>query len=550
MLNRRVSAAVPAAATGTFRNIVESFLLLAIAVILFRGFAAEGFMISTGSMAPTLLGYHRRVVCPECQFTFARGANPDQDDEFRRTVQGAYEIGWTEPPRIRCPNCSLTEIPFQQVPRTEGDQLLVHKHAYEFRDPRRWEVIVFRNPDDPRQAYVKRVVGLPGEEIEIRGGNVYANGTLCRKPLPVRRAMRIPVSDWTHQVAGTDPDVRPEWSVDLADSRWTTTPKSLQFNGLSAESSRFQDWVTYRHWRRSGGQHETSVPLAAWPRDVSVPSESLSQLKYQSGQVVCVGVLSDIDRRNWLSRSDSIPFQAAINQLYEKTHLTGVVDESGYNAVDESRDQNVEEFCLTLTLSEVTGNGQFALRLKNSEDTMTAVLDFSGNVCRLFRNDESSPLKIVPFPEKSTTGPILLELTRFDGETTLAWNGSEILSVTEAIPVEQNPLPPVTEPAQFGAAGIHCQVSDIRLFRDVYYTHRPDQGTFPVRMGTDEFFVLGDNSPVSVDSRVWSVPGVPRRALIGKPLVVHLPSQTTRVQWNDRTFDMRLPDFSRARWIR
>ena len=139
---------------GFFRYMAESFLLLAIAVVLFRGFFAEGYMISTGSMAPTLLGYHRRVVCPECRFEFARGAAEEAADESRQLVRGNYDIGLEHPTLIRCPSCSLVDIPFEQLPRTEGDQLLVHKHAYEFRDPRRWEVIVFRNPDDPREAYV------------------------------------------------------------------------------------------------------------------------------------------------------------------------------------------------------------------------------------------------------------------------------------------------------------------------------------------------------------------------------------------------------------
>jgi len=61
---------------------------------------------------------------------------------------------------------------------------------------------------------------------------------------------------------------------------------------------------------------------------------------------------------------------------------------------------------------------------------------------------------------------------------------------------------------------------------------------------------LGDNSPVSVDSRAWNNPAVPRNSLIGKPLVVHLPSRTGKVSWNGTVHHFRLPDFSRVRLVR
>ena len=58
---------------GTMRSLSESFISLFIAVLLFRTFAAEGYMISTGSMAPFLLGFHKRVECPRCGCLFSFG---------------------------------------------------------------------------------------------------------------------------------------------------------------------------------------------------------------------------------------------------------------------------------------------------------------------------------------------------------------------------------------------------------------------------------------------------------------------------------------------
>ena len=56
-----------------------------------------------------------------------------------------------------------------------------------FLKPKRWDVIVFRNPVNPREVYCKRLVGLPGEEIEIRDGSVWANGSELTAPEAIRR---------------------------------------------------------------------------------------------------------------------------------------------------------------------------------------------------------------------------------------------------------------------------------------------------------------------------------------------------------------------------
>lgn len=53
-----------------------------------------------------------------------------------------------------------------------GDYLIVDEISYQFRDPKRGEVLVFRYPNNPSRKYIKRVIGLPGETIIIEGGKV------------------------------------------------------------------------------------------------------------------------------------------------------------------------------------------------------------------------------------------------------------------------------------------------------------------------------------------------------------------------------------------
>lgn len=64
----------------------------------------------------------------------------------------------------------------------EGQYLIVNKALYWMREPERGEIVVFRFSEDPPKDYIKRVIGLPGETIEIRRGRVYVNGTLLPEP--------------------------------------------------------------------------------------------------------------------------------------------------------------------------------------------------------------------------------------------------------------------------------------------------------------------------------------------------------------------------------
>lgn len=52
----------------------------------------------------------------------------------------------------------------------QGEYLVVDEASYYFREPERGEVIVFRYPRNPKQFFIKRIIGLPGERVEIKNG--------------------------------------------------------------------------------------------------------------------------------------------------------------------------------------------------------------------------------------------------------------------------------------------------------------------------------------------------------------------------------------------
>ena len=71
------------------------------------------------------------------------------------------------------------EIPSGSMEDTimPGDRIFGNRLSYTFDDPERFDVIIFRYPDDESQLFIKRIVGLPGETVEIHDGHIYINGS-------------------------------------------------------------------------------------------------------------------------------------------------------------------------------------------------------------------------------------------------------------------------------------------------------------------------------------------------------------------------------------
>jgi signal peptidase I len=208
------------------RRAVEAILLLLIALLIFRTVGAEPYGVPTGSMAPTLLGHHKSVVCPRCGYPVIVG------------VRDGKETG------AICPNCGCDDLHLDDVPVCRGDHLLVNKHIYSWRKPRRWEMAVFRCPVDDSKAFVKRVVGLPGEAVQIRDGDIYIDGELARKTLAEFKAMRIPVFDNDYQPSPEG--WRRRWQLEPHRGPAILEGTSLRLDGMPYPED--WQWLVYRHW--------------------------------------------------------------------------------------------------------------------------------------------------------------------------------------------------------------------------------------------------------------------------------------------------------------
>jgi signal peptidase I len=69
------------------------------------------------------------------------------------------------------------------VPNVQhGDYVMLNKVSYSFDEPQRGDVIVFFSPKNAKTNLIKRIIGLPGENVEIRNGIVYINGNPLQEP--------------------------------------------------------------------------------------------------------------------------------------------------------------------------------------------------------------------------------------------------------------------------------------------------------------------------------------------------------------------------------
>ena len=75
----------------------------------------------------------------------------------------------------------VVEGPSMEPSFYHGERLFVNKFIYRFREPERGDIIIFEPRGAPSSKFIKRVIGLPGETIELRGGEVYVDGALLEE---------------------------------------------------------------------------------------------------------------------------------------------------------------------------------------------------------------------------------------------------------------------------------------------------------------------------------------------------------------------------------
>ncbi len=241
------------------------------ALVVLESVVLEPFHIPTGSMAPALRGHHRIAVCPCCgQEVVVGRAGADADGSGQaRFYRKAF-----------CQNCGLFPIPLGTGPEIPGDKILVNRTAFLLRAPTRWEIVVFRLLGS---FYIKRVLGLPGEEILIHDGDVYVNGELLRKSFAQARRMALLIFDQEHA-----PPER--WDFSLAGSPSPLAPLpqgargKIRLDGQTSPSS-----ATYRNYLSASKKYEAIRDEYAYNGGVHADSECVHDFLIETEIEIAAG---------------------------------------------------------------------------------------------------------------------------------------------------------------------------------------------------------------------------------------------------------------------
>jgi signal peptidase I len=200
---------------------------------------------------------------------------------------------------------------------------------------------------------------------------------------------------------------------------------------------------------------------------------------------------------------------------------------------------------MSFRLQDVHGRGFIWLQATDGRDEFMVQIDPREKTFKVRRNRDKDPVGSgsVPSPLRGET----LEVSLIDRQFLLAV-GSKTL-FTAAIETPGEPALSA-KPLAIGVQGLGVAIDRLRVYRAIYYSEPPAVPNRPspvYKIGPDEYFVLGDNSPISDDSRTWAENRMVRhKSLVGKPFMVIYPACGLSLGgWH-----IQVPDPARIRYIR
>jgi signal peptidase I len=559
-------------------SIKETLTQLVIAFVMafvFRGFVIEAFLIPTGSMAPTLMGAHMRFRGLDSGYQWAVGPW----DYVGGTQAGPPMAiqGRTRPVEVTDPMTGSAFAAANQ-PILGGDRIFVLKYLPSIFDPQRFDCVVFKNPTNPDENYIKRLIGLPGEQIALIHGDVFVRDArsasagpadwhapdwrIARKPERVQQSLWMPLFSSEYSPIGPQhAGWQPPWigspGFEVGQSPTYTYTGAHGAAGVlrwDHQSRPIDDEYPYNQ-SPAGAQSQERylVPDVRLRAGIQpdAPGVVVSAIVTASGHEF----RADIDGAAITIRSRPVPMPDALGSDApgEWTRLGGGALPGG---LATGRVTDIEFWHADQAL-HVYANGTRVASAQYDWTPRERILHATGrSIDQLLEQQDAAWDQVAELVRRGGG---------FDERIATHRRGANIFTAVQ----EYRPTRARWEFT--GPVTLHR----VGLDRDLYYhpgiyarhdgmgqphprASRPAMATHPeqpalLRQG--QYFVCGDNSAASLDARLWGAPDpwvaatidptigvVPRDLLIGKAFFVYFPAM-------HRERRVPMVDFGRMRFI-
>jgi signal peptidase I len=560
------------------KETLESILVAFILAFVFRAFVVEAFVIPSGSMASTLMGAHMRLRCAECGYDFTvnypvgRPQNAEEEASVRIPPTAGIDTAFS----MHCPNCGF-KVPqdspdprqsARNTPVCYGDRILVLKYLYLVQDPRRWDVVVFKSPSERESNYtvnyIKRLVGLPGEQVMVLDGDVYTRTvtakagepggwTIQAKPRYVQESLWRVVYDNDHYPL--HPGNR-GWKFPWRQSEgagWKLVGENGPGRTIAFENTDGRGSLAFDKDANPG-----TFPLTDWlpynetktvytERDFLPHGDKYGMEAYEQNKVPRWHV-SDLKLQFQYEReSGDGPLRAALTKLGHtftaeitpiRTTLNHTRPDGSHEIIGQAPLAGPTRKPMFVEFSNV--DYRVALRINDVEVIASTPLQYAPLLERNLPGAEASR----DSDDAATEPDVLMPLHRRQNKLAL-W-GASFDQIRNVFPAPR---------VQISAERQVASLTHLSLWRDIYYTpHYKQNGRFseltngrpesPISLSAGghgrerEYFVLGDNSIMSADAREWSnsvdlretedleveAGRVPDRFMVGKAFFVYWPA--------------------------
>ncbi|HGY92323.1 MAG TPA: signal peptidase I [Planctomycetes bacterium] len=425
---------------GRYRTTIESLAVAVVMALLIKQFAFEAFQVPTESMEPVIIG----------------------------RPQGGY-------------------------------RLIVNKYVYQVRDPRRWEVVVFRYPLERLMNYVKRLVGIGPEWLFIRNGDIYT------APAELEHDEALKQAKIQRKPANVQDDL-----FDLL--------KCIPPEDRNTQAFR-------RYWKQEGGDRgQGDIRVLVDDEEVEFTAKggmNLVSFTLPDRYAVRAGQpCPPISNRRFDDFAPIVPPRSSIGLML------GLPGPAQGNGPIPGHEAEVGDVRLAMDVNPQNDAGTFVMEIRDGTHGRVIRLELaaegSNDSSRLVFGDQSFPIDA----KLETDSWTPVSLANVDDAIHVEVDGDEVFSTTyehPMIPVvgaipesSQTSPPPAVEPrdvpvqpthdlphdngVSFGCSGGRVRMRDIDLARDLYYSF---SGVTDFRIPEDHYLMLGDNSPNSLDCRAF-----------------------------------------------